>query len=127
MPFVRITLREGQSQKTISAIAESVHNALVEVFKIPEADRFQVVHEVKANQHIYPPNYLDVPHTEDILFIHITAKEGRTVEMKKNLYAKIASQISQITRISPDDVFIVLSENKEEDWSFGRGRAQLVE
>jgi len=29
--------------------------------------------------------------------------------------------------ISSDDVFIVLSENKEENWSFGRGQAELVE
>lgn len=29
--------------------------------------------------------------------------------------------------MSRDDVFIVLSENKEENGSFGRGQAQLVE
>ena len=82
---------------------------------------------MKSNNLIFPAFYLDIPHTENIVYIHITAKEGRTVKMKKRLYAKIASLISGKTTISSEDIFIVLSENKEENWSFGRGIAQLVE
>ena len=126
MPFVQITLLKGKSPKTISDIANSVHNALVEEFKIPELDKFQIIQEVETNNLIYPPIYLDVPHSEDIVYIHITAKEGRTVEMKRKLYKNIARSISEKTNISIDDVFIVLSENKEENWSFGRGLAQLI-
>ena len=88
MPFVQITLLKGKSTKTISAIANSVHNALVEEFKIPELDRFQIIQEVEENYLIYTPNYLDIPHSKDIIYIQIAAKEGRTVEMKKN-YIKI--------------------------------------
>jgi len=127
MPFVQITLTKGKPPKTISTIVDSVHKALVEEFKIPELDKFQIVQEVEANNLIFPPNYLGVPHSENIVYIHITAKKGRTVEMKKQLYKKIAMLISEKTSISSDDVFIVLSENKEENWSFGRGQAQLVE
>ncbi|MBW1750946.1 MAG: tautomerase family protein [Deltaproteobacteria bacterium] len=39
----------------------------------------------------------------------------------------IIEKLREKTNISSDDVFIVLSENKEENWSFGRGQAQLVE
>ena len=126
MPFVQITLLKGKSTKTIFDIANSVHKALVEEFKIPELDRFQIIQEVESNHLIYPPNYLDVPHSKDLIYIHITAKEGRTVEMKKKLYKNIAASISEKTNISIDDVFIVLSENKEENWSFGQGLAQLI-
>lgn len=126
MPFVQITLLEGKSQKTIDDIADSVHEALVDEFKIPEMDRFQTIRRVVAGDLIFPPTYLDIPHTDNIVYIHITAKEGRTVKMKKKLYLKIASLISDKTDISTNDVFIVLTENKEENWSFGRGLAQLV-
>ena len=126
MPFVQITLLKGKSPKTVSDIANSVHNALVAEFKIPELDRFQIIQEVEKDHLIYPPNYLDVPHSQEIIYIHITAKEGRTVEMKKKLYKNIAASISEKTNISIDDVFIVLSENKEENWSFGQGQAQLI-
>ena len=126
MPFVQITLLKGKSPNIISNIVNSVHNALVEEFKIPELDKFQTIQEVETNNLIYPANYLGIPHSENIVYIHITAKEGRTVEMKKKLYKKIAVSISEKTNISIDDVFIVLSETKEENWSFGGGVAQLV-
>ena len=127
MPFVQIMLLEGKSSKILSAIGDSVHKALVEEFKIPELDKFQVIHEKKRNNLIFPPEYFDIPHSDNIVYIHITAKEGRTVQMKKQLYAKIAMLISEQTDISSDDVVIVLSENKGENWSFGRGLAQLVQ
>jgi 4-oxalocrotonate tautomerase len=46
--------------------------------------------------------------------------------MKKSLYSKIAGLISEKEAISKDDIFIVLSENSVENWSFGRGQAQLI-
>lgn len=126
MPFVQITLRRGKSPEHIAALVESIHRGLVEEFKVPEPDKFQTVREVEAHQLIFPPEYLAVPHTEDIVFIHITCKEGRTVAMKKALFAKVARLIAERTGLSPDDVFIVISENAAENWSFGRGLAQLA-
>lgn len=127
MPFVQIALVEGKTQKIIKDISDSVHTALIDQFNIPVKDKFQIIREVKAENLIFPSDYMGIPHTKDIIFIHITAKEGRTVEMKKKLYAQIASLINERTSIDTDDVFIVLSENKEENWSFGRGIAQLTE
>ena len=127
MPFVQISLIEGKSPEHISAISQSVHQALVEEFKIPEPDKFQVVNEVKSHQLIFPDHFLDVPHTDDLVFIHITAKEGRTVDIKRGLYAKIVALIEARTDLSSDDVMIILSETKAENWSFGRGKAQLVD
>ena len=46
--------------------------------------------------------------------------------MKRRLYEKIASLINERSGFSTDDVFIMLSENRAENWSFGRGQAQLV-
>ena len=46
--------------------------------------------------------------------------------MKQRLYEKIALLIHERTGVSVDDVVIVLTENKAENWSFGRGQAQLV-
>lgn len=126
MPFVQISFIKGKSAKSKTNISNSIHQALVEEFGIPEPDKFQIINEVDESNIIFPPEYLNIPHSKDIIYIHITAKTGRTVEMKKNLYAKIASLICEKESISKDDVFIVLSENNEENWSFGRGKAQLV-
>lgn len=127
MPFVQISLIEGKTPEHISAISESVHQALVEEFKIPEPDKFQVVNEVKPRHLIFPDNFLDVPHTDNLVYIHITAKEGRSVDIKRGLYAKIVALIEERTDLSSDDVIIVLSETKAENWSFGQGKAQLAD
>lgn len=127
MPFVQISLVRGKSLDHIAALSESVHQALMEEFNVPALDRFQVVHEVEPHRLVFPPNYLGVPHTKDIVYIHITCKEGRTVAMKRSLYRKMASLIASRTGLSDNDVVIVLIENAAENWSFGRGETQLAE
>lgn len=127
MPFVQIHLMKGRTPERLQNISNAVHQALVEEFNIPELDKFQVINELEEGKLIFPPEYLGIPHTKDMIYIHITAKQGRTAEMKKRLYAKIAYKISENESISKDDIFIVLTENSEENWSFGRGQAQLIE
>lgn len=126
MPFVQISILKGKSPGSLLNISNSVHEALVEEFGVPELDKFQVLNEVNEGNLVYPSEYLGIPHTREMVYIHITAKIGRTVEMKKRLYAKIADLIHEKENISPGDVFIVLSENSAENWSFGQGQAQLV-
>lgn len=127
MPFVQISLVRGKSTEHIAALSESVHQALMEEFNVPALDKFQVVHEVEPHRLVFPPSYLGIPHTEDIVYIHITCKEGRTVAMKQSLYRKIVFLLASRTGLSENDVVIVLAENAAENWSFGRGEAQLVE
>jgi len=126
MSYVQISLMKGRSKDSLKNISDSIHQALIEEFKIPELDKFQIINELDEHKLIFSAEYLRIPHTNNIIYVHITAKSGRTVEMKKNLYAKIAAFIWEKEEISKDDIFIVLAENSEENWSFGRGQAQLV-
>ena len=45
MPFARISLRKGKSPEYLRALSDSLHQALVEAFEVPEADRFQLIHQ----------------------------------------------------------------------------------
>jgi phenylpyruvate tautomerase PptA (4-oxalocrotonate tautomerase family) len=127
MPYVQISLMKGRTRASLERISDSIHQALVNAFNIPELDKFQVIHEVDKGNMIFPHQYLGIPHTQDIIYIHITAKSGRTLPMKKELYQNIAANICEKESISQDDIFIVLSETCEENWSFGQGQAQLVQ
>ncbi|HEY5751528.1 MAG TPA: tautomerase family protein [Chthoniobacterales bacterium] len=126
MPFVQISLLRGKPAAYTTALSEAVHQALVEEFKIPAADKFQVIREVDPGDLVFPQEYFGIPHSPEIVYIQITAKEGRTVDIKQRLYARIASLIHTKTGLSQDDVFIVLTEVKAENWSFGRGQAQMA-
>ncbi|HVI43482.1 MAG TPA: tautomerase family protein [Chitinophaga sp.] len=126
MPFVQLYLPERFDNKRIDNISEAVHTSLIDVFAIPPKDYFQVVHSLKKEHLRYPDEYMNIPHTDDLIYVHITARHGRTVEMKQRLYSSIANKIATSTGCSINDVVIVLSENAPENWSFGQGIAQYV-
>lgn len=58
MPLVRIALRQGKSASYRRAIADAVHEAMVEVVRIPKEDRFQVITEHDADGLIVDRTFL---------------------------------------------------------------------
>jgi phenylpyruvate tautomerase PptA (4-oxalocrotonate tautomerase family) len=126
MPFVKINLAQNLTEKVKKDISLSIHESLMAHFNIPADDYFQVIHEVRAADLLYPPAYMNVPHSANMVYIEITASAGRTVAMKKALYRSIAEKIAARTPVAIDDVFIVLTETTLENWSFGQGVAQMV-
>ena len=123
MPLVEITLRTGKPPEYIRSVADSVHDALVASANVPPDDRFQIVHEVGDTSVIAHPSYGGVNRSTDLIIVKITLNAGRTVEIKKNLYADIARRLQSAADVRPDDVMICLVEVTKENWSFGGGRA----
>ncbi|HQQ76557.1 MAG TPA: tautomerase family protein [Thermoanaerobaculia bacterium] len=124
MPLVRISLREGKAPEYRRAVADSVHDAMVATIGIPKDDRFQVITEHGEGGLIYDPGYLGIKRSDDVVFIQITLSTGRTVEIKKALYARIAENLSKSPGLRKEDVFVNLVEVVKENWSFGNGDAQ---
>ena len=126
MPLVRIALRKGTKPEFRSAVADSVHRAMVETIKVPEQDRFQVITEHDESGLIYDPSYLGISRSDGVVFIQITLNAGRTVELKKSLFARIAQLLRESPGVRPEDVFVNLVEVPKENWSFGNGIAQYA-
>jgi 4-oxalocrotonate tautomerase len=126
MPLVRISLLQGRSPAVIQKIADAVHRSLVETISIPQLDRFQVITEHTKEQLVYDPEYLNVRRSDEIVIIQITLSQGRSVEIKKALYARTAELLQQEAGLRKEDVFISLVEVTREDWSFGNGEAQYA-
>lgn len=126
MPLVKINLAQNFTDKVKKDVSLAVHESLMEHFNIPGDDYFQVIHEIRMPDLLYPHSYMNVPHTGNIVYIEITARFGRTIEMKKALYRAIADKVATRTPISINDVFIVLTEVAAENWSLGQGIAQMA-
>jgi len=126
MPLVRISLLEGRSAEYKKKIGDVVHQAMVETINCPPQDRFQLITEHTKENFLCAPEYLGIPHTDDLIIIQITLNEGRTVELKKMLYQAIANGLNAAVSVSVQDVFISLVEVKKENWSFGNGVAQYA-
>ena len=126
MPLVQISLRKGKSAEYRAAIAEGVHRAMVETISVPLTDRFQLITEHDKGELIYDPTYLNIQRTDDVVFVQITLNTGRSLEMKKALYAGIVRYLAESPGIRPQDVLISLVEVAKENWSFGNGEPQYA-
>ena len=126
MPLVRIALRAGTPPADQRAIADQVHQALVETITIPPADRFQLISEYAAEQFIYDPSYLNIARTNRLFILQMKISLGRTIEQKRALYRRITELLAEHAGIRPEDVFINLVEVAKENWSFGQGIAQYA-
>jgi 4-oxalocrotonate tautomerase len=99
---------------------------MVETIGIPEQDKFQVVTEHDADGLIYDPSYLGISRGDGVVFIQITLSAGRTLEIRKALFARIVQLLRERPGIRPEDVFVNLVETAKENWSFGNGVAQYA-
>ena len=126
MPLVRVSLRAGKSDAYKKAIGDGVYKAMREAFNIPEEDRFVVVSEHSESEFQFSRTYLDIARSDDLVIIQITANNGRTVEQKKALFARIAELLAEEPGLRKEDVFVNLVEVAKENWSFGNGVAQYA-
>ncbi len=123
MPFVKLYLRKGKSPEYLRELSEAVHQALVTQANVPADDQFQVIHQLDAECMVAHPTYGGVSRSADLIIIEITLNVGRTLDIKKNLYADLAALLGKAIDVRPDDVMVSLVEVTKENWSFGGGRA----
>ena len=127
MPLVRIDYRKGTHNDLGNKIGAIVYRSMVETINVPENDNFQIITEHEANGLIYDPDYLGIHRSNGIIIIQITLNEGRTTEMKKTFYKKVAESLHQELGLGKEDIFLNLVEVKKENWSFGNGVAQYAQ
>jgi phenylpyruvate tautomerase PptA (4-oxalocrotonate tautomerase family) len=126
MPLVHISLLKGKPPAYVRAIADGVHQALVEAFETPADDHFQIVQQLEPEALIFSPDYLDIERTRDIVVVQIVASETRTTATKQNFYKVLASNLARNPGVRIQDVQVILSPNEREDWSFGNGVASYA-
>jgi 4-oxalocrotonate tautomerase len=126
MPLVRIALRKGTTPQFRRAVGDAIHRAMIETIKIPEADRFQIFTEHDGDGLVYDPSYLGISRTDGVLLIQISMSSGRTLEVRKALFARIAQLLHESPGVRTEDVFVNLVETAKENWSFGNGIAQYA-
>ena len=104
-------------------MADAVHAALVATANVPADDQFQVIHQLDSEMIIADPGYGGVLRSQDLIIIQITLNSGRTIEVKKAMYAEIARVLETKLGVRADDIVVALVQVGREDWSFGGGRA----
>jgi phenylpyruvate tautomerase PptA (4-oxalocrotonate tautomerase family) len=54
-------------------------------------------------------------------------QQGRSEEQKRAMYRSLAQSLEQRCGIPPTDLVVSVIANERADWSFGLGRAQLLD
>jgi 4-oxalocrotonate tautomerase len=126
MPLVRIDLIRGKSAQYRKTLGEIIYRAMIELINVPKDDKFQVITEHAPEEMNFAESYLGNQYSQDVIFIQITLNAGRSVELKKAFYKRIADDIHAQLKTRPDDVVINLVEVAKENWSFGNGIAQYA-
>jgi 4-oxalocrotonate tautomerase len=126
MPLVRIALREGKSDQYRRAVADGVHQAMVEAIDAPPQDRFQIITQHSANDLIYDPTYLAIERSDDIVLVQITLSAGRKPPQKRKLFQRMAELLQKNPGLRPQDLMVNLVEVAWENWSFGNGESQYT-
>lgn len=126
MPLVRISLRAGKSEQYRRALADGVHQAMVEAIDAPAQDRFQIITEHSTNDLLYDPSYLGIHRTDDIVLVQITLSAGRKPPQKRKLFRRMAELLAKNPGLAPQNLMVNLVEVAWENWSFGNGEAQYM-
>jgi hypothetical protein len=125
MPLLRFDIFEGRSPDQLKALLNATHSALVAAFRIPERDRYQIVHEHPATHFIVEDTGLGIPRSRNCVLLQITTRP-RTRRAKETFYHLLCESLKKECDIDPSDVVVSMVTNSDEDWSFGKGRAQFL-
>jgi 4-oxalocrotonate tautomerase len=127
MPLVRINLSKTYSSEQRRIVSEVVYTAMVEVANVPEHDKFQIFTPHSDGELVCPQaGYLGIDYTPKIIFIQVFWVAGRTIDVKKAFYRRIADDLHAKAGVRKEDVWISLIDAAREDWSFGNGEMQYA-
>ncbi|OUE20915.1 4-oxalocrotonate tautomerase [Clavibacter michiganensis] len=125
MPLIRIDLVEGRPDEQITAIGDVLMSTLVDVYGLPERDRFQIVTEHAPGRLTALDVGLGIDRSEQVVIIQIFTQAGRSTEEKQEFLRTLAESLAEVG-VAGEDLVVGFVENTAADWSFGFGRAQYV-
>ena len=125
MPLIHISLRAGKPAIYRQAIFDGLYQAMREALDVPEDDQVMTITEHEATNFRYGSAY-GIARSADLVYIQITVFSTRTAEQKKALFERIAERLGENPGIRAEDVFVVVLDATNENWSVGLGLAQFA-
>jgi phenylpyruvate tautomerase PptA (4-oxalocrotonate tautomerase family) len=125
MPLLYIDLIEGRTPSEVKALLDAIHDAVVDAFEVPARDRYQVVHTHPAHEIVAWDTGLGIDRSAGLVVVHVVSRRRSRVT-KEKFYELVAANLADRCGVDPADLIVSITENDDEDWSFGHGRAQFL-
>ncbi|WP_283195123.1 tautomerase family protein [Rhizobium sp. AN80A] len=126
MPLIKIHLLEGAWTAADQAVLlDVVHDVMVESFRVPTTDRYQLLTE-RPRGHIRALDTgLGYDRSDRFVLMEVVSRP-RARDDKVRFYRRLSEVLGEVCGLAPDDLMISMVTNDDEDWSFGRGEAEFV-
>ncbi|MDX8479857.1 tautomerase family protein [Mesorhizobium sp. VK24D] len=125
MPILKFHLYQGRSPNEIDQLLDAVHDVVVQTFDVPAADRYQIVNEHSPLHMRALDTGLGFSRTDKFVLLEVVSRP-RGKAAKVAFYENVCTALQQKCSIAASDVMVSFTENSDEDWSFGHGRAQFL-
>ena len=125
MPLLRFNLRDTWTSSQIATLLDSAHRVVVEVFGVPENDRYQLVSLYPASLQRIEDTGLGIERSAQVVLVEVTSRP-RGKAAKQAFYALLSERLAADCGLAPGDLIVSFVENSDADWSFGHGRAQFL-
>lgn len=126
MPLVRVELPAGKPAEYRTAVGEAIQQAMHAALKVPLGERFHIFTEHAPGDLLIDRIYLGIERSANAIVVQVTLNEGRDTDVKRSFYRTLAEGLRERVGLRLEDLVVNLVEVKRENWSFGRGEAQLV-
>ena len=125
MPLMKFHVFKGRTTEEINLLLDTAHTAMVRSFNVPERDRYQILTEHEASHFRALDTGLNIPRTDKFVLLEV-ASRPRDQDEKLDFYNSLCESLAAICGMASSDVMISFVQNTDEDWSFGKGRAQFL-
>jgi Tautomerase enzyme len=122
MPVIDITMLRGRTPERLRAIADAIHDALVQEFGVPVQDRFQVIRQCERHELIYDRTFMGGPRTDGFVMLRVTAGKERPTAVKQAFFKAVVTNLTARCDVGAEDVFIMLDAVSLTDLSVAAGR-----
>ena len=125
MPLLYIDLVEGRTPAEVKALLDAIHDAVVDAFGVPPRDRYQVVHTHPAHEIVAWDTGLGINRSSRLVVV-LRGEPATHPRNEGKVYELLASNLNDRCGVDPADLIVSITENGDDDWSFGHGRAQFL-
>lgn len=127
MPVSHVHIPRGRySRDQKIAIGNALNQSFVQALNIPKEDRFITISEHGDDELFIDPTFMKMNRSANAMIITILFGAHRPESDKKALLAAITRLLEETAGVAPDDVLVALIPVPMENFSFGRGVAQLA-
>ena len=125
MPLLQFDVIQGRSESEMKTLLDAAHRAVLAAFKVPERDRYQIVHQNKRYQMVFEDTGLGLTRTDNLVMVRVFTSP-RSDEQKQFFMAELCRELKESCGIPGSDLMISFITNGKGDWSFGNGVAQYM-